>query len=153
MSRLLSDGLVSLGVALVLALAGCRSGPPPTPPAGALAARAHGVAGQYQGLLVFDAQCSSFSNKDDQVVCIRNKGNDPINVGKWLIRNTIGRTFYFPDGTVIEPGKTIKVHTGAGTNTATDLYWNYEFKPVFDRNDEIVLVDDGNVDVAKFRTP
>jgi lamin tail-like protein len=141
-----------VNVLLVLSLTACRSGPPPTPPAQA-AARLQAGAGNYKDVVVVDAQCSSFANKDDQIVCIANKGKDPVKISNWLIRNTIGRTYYFPAGTVIDGGKTLKVHTGAGTNSATDLYWNYEFKPVFDSKDQITLVDDSATDVAKFTTP
>ncbi len=139
---------------LVTLVAGCRSGPPPTSAGNeGLASRRQGAVGQYSDVIVFDNQCSNFSQKDDQVVCIANKGKDPVKIGGWLIRNTIGRTYYFPANTTLEPGKTIKVHTGAGTNSATDVYWNYEFKPVFDSADQITLVDDSNVDVAKMTTP
>lgn len=82
-----------------------------------------------------------------------NKGKAPVRIGGWLIRNTIGRTYYFPKGTVIAAGRAIKVHTGAGNNSATDLYWNYQFKPVFDHRDQITLVDDSDVDVSKLTTP
>src|SRR5215467_6950052 len=97
-------------VLFVLLMTACRSGPPPTPPAQA-AARLQEAAGKYKDVVVVDAQCSSFANKDDQIVCIANKGNDPVKIGNWLIRNTIGRTYYFPAGTVIDGGKTLKVHT------------------------------------------
>jgi micrococcal nuclease len=146
--------LILLGLLLTLIVLSCRSGPPPT--AGAnegLAARRQGTVGQYQGVIVFDSQCSKFSNENDQIVCISNKGQAPVKIGGWLIRNTIGRTYYFPTGTTLDPGKTIRVHTGAGTNSATDVYWNYQFKPVFDTQDQITLVDDSNVDVAKLTTP
>jgi hypothetical protein len=151
-SLCLCVSVVNVLLVLCLLLTACRSGPPPTPPAQA-AARLQEAAGKYKDVVVVDPQCSSFANKDDQVVCIANKGKDPVKIGNWLIRNTIGRTYYFPAGTMIDGGKTLKVHTGAGTNSATDLYWNYEFKPVFDSKDQITLVDDSATDVAKFTTP
>jgi micrococcal nuclease len=141
-----------LGIVLLLLLA-CRSGPPPPTASDQLASRRQEATGQYQDVVVIDAQCSSFASKDDQVVCIANKGKDPVKMGKWLVRNTIGRTYYFPDSTVLDPGKSIHLHTGAGANSATDLYWNYEFKPVFDLKDQISLVDASNVVVANFTTP
>ncbi len=151
MQRLILVTLVLLSSILV---ASCRSGPPPVSGGNeGLASRRQGTVGQYSGVIVFDTQCSNFSQKDDQVVCIANRGKEPVRIGGWLIRNTIGRTYYFPANTSLEPGRTIKVHTGAGSNSATDLYWNYEFKPVFDQQDQITLVDDSNVDVAKMTTP
>jgi hypothetical protein len=153
LSPVLCVSAVNVLLVLSLFLTACRSGPPPTPPGNTLAGRQQDVTGKYQGIVVVDGQCSSFAGKDDQIVCIANKGQDTVPIGKWLIRNTIGRTYYFPDGTMLGPGKTIKVHTGPGTNNATDLYWNYEFKPVFDAKDKITLVDNSNVEVANFTTP
>jgi micrococcal nuclease len=141
-----------LGILLLFLLA-CRSGPPPPTASDQLASRRQEATGQYQDVVIIDAQCSSFASKDDQIVCIANKGKDSVKMGKWLVRNTIGRTYYFPDSTVLDPGKSIHLHTGAGTNSPTDLYWNYEFKPVFDIKDQISLVDASNVVVAKFTTP
>ncbi len=142
-----------VGLFLALAIASCRSGTPASDVSGAQAARRSGVVGQYKGVIVFDQQCSSFSKPEDQVVCIRNKGNDQVKLGKWQIRNVIGRIYYFPDATVIDPGNTIKVHTGAGTSGATDLYWNYGFKPVYDSSDTLTLVDDSAIEIDKTTTP
>ncbi len=144
--------LLLILVTVSLALSSCRSGAPPTP-SDAFASRRQDVTGQYKDVVVIDLQCSSFGSKDDQIVCVTNKGKDSVKIGKWLIRNTIGRTYYFPEGTVLAPGQTIRVHTGAGTNSATDLYWNYEFKPVFDQKDQITLVDVSDVEIAKVTTP
>jgi len=138
---------------LVFIAVACRSGPPPTSASNVGASRRQGVSGQYQGVIVIDPSCSQFTPTSDQVVCIKNKGKTPVAIGNWLIRNTMGRTYYFPEGTTIEPGKTIKLHTGAGTNTKTDLYWNYKFKPVFDGSDQVTLTDNSNVDIATFTVP
>jgi hypothetical protein len=138
----------------LLVLAGCRSGPPPTAqgPNLGLSSRRQGITGQYKDVVVIDAQCSSFAQANDQIVCIVNHGTSPVTIGGWLIRNEIGRTYYFPKGTVLAPKATIKVHTGAGTNNAGNLYWNYQFKPVFDTPDQIQLVDDSDVVVSQLTT-
>ena len=147
--------LLSIGFLVLLLAAGCRSGPPPTDKNAnlGLASRRQGVTGQYKGIIILDPKCSNFSNQNNQVLCIVNKGGSPVAVGGWLIRNLIGRTYYFPKGTVIKPGGTIKVNTGAGQNSATELYWNYQFKPVFSHQDQIQLVDDSDVVVSQLNTP
>ena len=145
--------LLVLLALVTLAVGACRSGPPPTSNSNTLAGRSANVANQYNGVIVIDPGCSSFNSKDDQVLCITNKGKDPVKIGKWLVRNTIGRTYYFPDSTTIDPGKSLKLHTDAGTNSPTDLYWNYEFKPVFDTKDQITLVDLSDENVSQITTP
>jgi hypothetical protein len=138
----------------VLILAACRSGPPPTAQGATLglASRRQGATGQYKGVVVIDAKCSSFAQANDQVVCIVNNGTAAVPIGGWLIRNEIGRTYYFPKGTVLAAKATLKLHTGAGTNDAGNLYWNYQFKPVFDTPDQIQLVDDSDVVVSQLAT-
>ncbi|MGH2460772.1 MAG: lamin tail domain-containing protein [Chloroflexota bacterium] len=143
-----------LGLLILLAIAGCRSGPPPTNDANqGLAARRQGAVGQLQGVIVIDPKCSNFAQKDDQIVCIVNQGKTDVTIGGWEIRNTIGRTYFFPKGFVLAAGKSVRLHTGAGTNSSTDLYWNYQFKPVFDAEDQLSLVDDGSVVISQYTTP
>lgn len=150
---------LSLLAPLLLALlaGACRTAPPPSAgkEAGApgVVARREGGAEDVAGKIIIDPNCSDFSNAQDQIVCVTNTGDSAVDIGEWLIRNAFGRTFYFPPGTTIEPGKSIKVHTGAGANDAQNLYWNYEFKPVFDRKEQIVLVSKSNIDVSKLTTP
>jgi len=40
----------------------------------------------------------------------------------WKIRDVTGHTYTFPTFT-LGAGKSVKLHTGKGTNTRTDLYW------------------------------
>ena len=39
------------------------------------------------------------------------------------IKNNNGDRFNFPAGTILRPGTPIRVYTGSGTNSATELYW------------------------------
>jgi hypothetical protein len=158
MPRSLHLSFWALAVVALLAVA-CRSGPPPSA-GGAGGASAPGVVAKREGgaedlagKIVLDESCSDFSNAQNQIVCVTNKGEATIDIGEWLIRNALGRTYYFPPGTSIEPGKSVKVHTGAGTNDAQNLYWNYEFKPVFDKKEQITLVSASNIDMSKLTTP
>ena len=40
------------------------------------------------------------------------------------IRNLAGDSFQFPDGYVIRQDQAVKIFTGSGTNTETELYWD-----------------------------
>ena len=42
---------------------------------------------------------------------------------------------------------------GRQQNDAQNLYWNYEFKPVFDKKEQIILVSTSNIDMSKLTTP
>ncbi|MEV6305384.1 lamin tail domain-containing protein [Actinoplanes sp. NPDC051861] len=56
-------------------------------------------------------------------ITIVNDGTAPLSVADWTVRDAsrVGYTF----GKVTIPAKgVIRLHTGKGRNTATDLYWN-----------------------------
>jgi hypothetical protein len=148
-----------LALLVLAALSGaCRTAPPPSAEkeksgAPGVVARREGGAEDVASQVMLDPGCSDFSNPQNQVVCVTNTGTAAVEVGEWLIRNALGRTYYFPQGTKIEAGKSLKIHTGAGTNDGQNLYWNYEFKPVFDKKEQIVLVSTSNIDISKLTTP
>ncbi len=67
----------------------------------------------------------------------------PIPMGGWKIIGSNGREFTFPEYTLYASGK-VKIYSGAGLNTATDLYWN-QTSAIWSSGDSLNLVDpDGN---------
>ena len=50
----------------------------------------------------------------------------PRDLTGWTIRDPQGHIFKFPMSFKLEPGKTVKVHTGKGTDTNKDLYWKQD---------------------------
>jgi len=53
---------------------------------------------------------------------VTNKSTTARQLAGWTVRDTSGDTYHF-NSRVLPPGASIRVHTGRGTNTATDLYW------------------------------
>lgn len=72
-------------------------------------------------------------------VLIKNTGTSRKTLTGWTLRDTSSHVFKFPTFK-LGAGKSVKVHTGRGTNTATDLHWKL---------DEYVWNNDG--DTAKLR--
>ncbi len=70
-----------------------------------------------------DAQLSVALNNADEVVTITNKGTKPVPLGGWGIGDSYPRRFILPGATSIPAGGSIRVHTGSGRNTDTDIYW------------------------------
>ena len=56
----------------------------------------------------------------EQVILTNLSGQ--VNMGGWSMTDGEGNKFTFPDLTLLSNGEAI-VHTGKGTNSATDLYW------------------------------
>lgn len=75
-----------------------------------------------------------------EAVVLTNLGNK-INLKGWTLADGEGHRFTFPDLTLL-PNAEVKLHTGAGANTAIDLYWN-----------QLVALWSGTGTVAYLRDP
>lgn len=76
---------------------------------------------------------------EDQWVEISNNSTSDISFTGWkLIDMTKAKTYLFPTGFSLIPGKTVKVHSGSGDDTTTDLYSS---KLAWDKTDTAILKD------------
>jgi endonuclease YncB( thermonuclease family) len=80
----------------------------------------------------WDADGDDALNLDGEWVELRNRGPRPLPLGGWWLRDAghrVSRTlpkrsgYAFPSGVVIPPGGAVRLHTGCGADTATDLHW------------------------------
>jgi len=70
----------------------------------------------------FDAPGNDHDNLNQEYVCFTNWGGSPQNITNWKVRDVANHTYTFPTF-VLAAGASLTLHTGSGTNTATDLYW------------------------------
>ena len=58
---------------------------------------------------------------------VKNSGSKTRKLTGWYVRDSTASWVYaFPDGFRLEPGRTVKVHTGQGEDSRTDLYWGHD---------------------------
>ncbi|HET7173271.1 MAG TPA: lamin tail domain-containing protein [Nocardioidaceae bacterium] len=60
---------------------------------------------------------------DSEWIELRNGGSGSVSLAGWRISDASIHTFAFPAGFTLPAGGTVRVHTGSGRDTATDLYW------------------------------
>jgi endonuclease YncB( thermonuclease family) len=60
---------------------------------------------------------------NDEYVDIKNVSGDSVDVTGWSLEDAVGTTYTFPSGFSLADGATVRVHTGSGTDSSTDLYW------------------------------
>lgn len=72
----------------------------------------------------YDASGDDRKNLNDEYVVIRNSGSSEVSLKGWRLVDEAGHYYYFPD-VVVPPGGEIRVHTGSGVDTSTDLYWGW----------------------------
>ena len=71
--------------------------------------------------IVIDRQCSRLADPSDEYVCLTNGDTGPADLSSWVLRNVMGRSYNFPTGFTLAAGSTVKVHTGSGQDSPTDL--------------------------------
>ena len=77
----------------------------------------------------YNAKGDDNKNINGEYVTFRNKCFHPITLGGWVLQDEANNTFTFPEITVQNKTR-LTVHTGSGTNNATDLYWG-KTRPVW----------------------
>ncbi len=88
-----------------------------------------------------DASGNDNENLNDEYVVFRNAGETPLDIGGWTVTEGAGREYVFPAGTTLDPGETITLHTGTGTDDATDLFWG-QSRAVWNNDGDTVTVRD-----------
>ncbi|MFD1588117.1 lamin tail domain-containing protein [Halorientalis brevis] len=94
-----------------------------------------------------DASGDEYDNLNDEYVVFENTGEQSVDLSGWTLSDDADHVYTFPDGFVLEPGATVTVHTGSGTDSATDLYWGSD-APVWNNGGDTVTVRDANGDVV-----
>jgi len=88
---------------------------------------------------------------DSEAVTLQNNGDTAIFLTGWTLKDGQGSIYVFPQLTLY-PGGVVKVHSGAGTNTAADLFWGLT-APVWKSGELAALYDTQNIARAFYRIP
>ena len=89
-------------------------------------------------------------NPYEEYVVITNYTDDPIEMAGWTLEDKAGYVYSFPTGFVLEAGKTVRVHTFAGEDTETSLYWSNTENIWNNSSDEAYLYDKAHSRVDEF---
>lgn len=73
----------------------------------------------------FDAPGNDNEDKEEEYVCLRNNGPEVIDLTGHILSDEHGWTYHFGTFT-LDAGATVRVRTGCGEDTATDLYWCHQ---------------------------
>ncbi|WP_425601090.1 lamin tail domain-containing protein [Halosolutus halophilus] len=135
-------------MALLVVLAGCASGTEGTEDTRD-DPQAVGKALEVVDLNVKDV------SPDEEYIELENTADEPVDLSGFELRDREGgqvdgglSPFSFPSEFVLEPGDTVRITTGEGDSTETELYWGYNVNiwrgdgdvvRLVDANDQVVL--------------
>lgn len=85
------------------------------------------------------------SNKslNAEYVVVHNGGSKKIKLAGYKIKDKSGHTYSFPSSFSLKAGRSVTVHTGHGTNTASNLYWKQNWYIWNNTTDTAYLVKSG----------
>jgi hypothetical protein len=87
----------------------------------------------------------------NEAVTILNNDVSSLALNGWTLKDNQGDSYTFPQVTLF-PGATLQLHTGTGTDTAADLYWQLP-APVWKSGQLVALYDPQNIARAFYRIP
>ena len=91
------------------------------------AALVHGESSSDGGIAItnanFVAPSPEKENLNEEWVEVANNGTIDENLTGWTIQDQQNHTYAFPDFN-LKAGATVKIHSGTGSNSDEDLYWN-----------------------------
>ncbi len=70
-----------------------------------------------------DAPGNDHTNPNAESVVFENTGQRALELGGWTVTDAAGHIYIFPTGFVLKPGERVRLHTGRGPDSRTDLYW------------------------------
>ena len=97
----------------------------------------------------FKAPSPEKQNLNGEWVEIDNQGLEAQDLHGWTISTQHNRTYAFKNFT-LQAGASVKLHTGSGNDTATDLYWNKKMPTWNNNGDMATLKDPSNYVVARY---
>jgi len=107
--------------------------------------------GTVDGLVIervhADADGNDNENLNDEYVVFANHGNTTRALGGWTVSDEVGHTYQIPDEVTLEPGATLTLHTGDGTDSESDLYWRAN-SAIWNNDGDTVIVRDTNGSVV-----
>jgi endonuclease YncB( thermonuclease family) len=86
---------------------------------------------------------------NDEYVDVKNTESSSLDLTGWTLEDEAGNDFAFPDGFSLGAGETVRVHSGSGTDSSTDLYWGGSYIWNNDSDTAYVYDDDGALVVKK----
>ena len=93
-----------------------------------------------------DAPGDDHENENGEYVMLTNVGSSTLELSGWTLSDAADHRFRFPDGFALDPGASVTVYTGTGTDSSTERYWGSDTAIWKNGGDTVVVTaEDGSV--------
>jgi len=97
----------------------------------------------------FVAPSPEKENLNEEWIEVTNNGTIDENLTGWTILDQQNHTYAFPDFN-LKAGATVKIHSGAGSNSDEDLYWNRSTSIWNNDGDLATLIDTSGIVISSY---
>ena len=97
----------------------------------------------------FVAPSPEKENLNEEWVEVANNGTIDENLAGWVIQDQQNHTYTFPDFN-LKAGATVKIHSGIGSNSDEDLYWNRSTSIWNNDGDLVTLIDASGIVISSY---
>jgi competence protein ComEC len=94
-----------------------------------------------------DAEGDDRENLNDEYVVFENTGTGVLDLSGWTVMDAAGASYTFPEGTTLAAGVELRLHTGSGTDSETDVYWG-SGSPIWNNGGDTVIVTNAQGDTV-----
>lgn len=88
-----------------------------------------------------DAIDNDHENTNDEYIVVRNDGDEPLDLGGWTVRDEADHTYIVPRGVTLDPGATVTLYSGKGSDTDAEQYWE-SGTAIWNNGGDTILVRD-----------
>lgn len=99
----------------------------------------------------FDAPGNELDNLNGEWVEVSNTGGTAQDMSSWTLSDDSNHVYSFPEGFVLGAQDSVKVHTGKGADSTSDLYWN-RGSSVWNNDGDTATLSDESGNVIDSRT-
>lgn len=95
-----------------------------------------------------DAEGNDAENLNDEWIDVSNTGTSVVDLTGWRVRDeSSSHRFTFPDGFALGPGATVRIHSGCGPDSDTDLFWCTSGSAIWNNDGDTAFLEDpsGNI--------
>ncbi len=89
-----------------------------------------------------DAPGDDRETLDEETVTVVNSRDEAVTLSGWTLRDEADHVYRFPEGTTLEPGESLVVHTGTGEDGDGHHYWGRSSPVWNDAGDTATLADE-----------
>lgn len=94
-----------------------------------------------------DAAGNDHENLNEEYIELTNEGGPTVDMSGWTLSDEANHVYTFPSGFTLEPGDTVTIYTGSGSNSESELYWDSGAAVWNNSGDTIIVTNDDGENV------